>query len=88
MTTALSARKVITSATATPIASVNPRRKTPPSSATRPIVIHSSWPCRKSGTCGFSTTWALASAAERVIVMMKSVSAKPRSTSTNSLPRQ
>jgi hypothetical protein len=32
--------------------------------------------------------WALASAAESVIVMMKSVKAKPRRTSTNALPCQ
>jgi hypothetical protein len=30
--------------------------------------------------------WAVASAADSVIVMVKSVAAKPRSTSTNSLP--
>jgi hypothetical protein len=30
--------------------------------------------------------WALASAAESVIVMMKSVKAKPRRTSTNAFP--
>ena len=51
-------------------------------------MIHTCWPSRNAGTCGFSTTWALASAAERVMVMMKSVSANPRSTSTKSLPRQ
>ena len=47
-----------------------------------------SWPCRKSGTFGFSTTCALASAADSVIVIMKSVSAKPSSTRTKSLPFQ
>ena len=87
-TTRLSARYTTTRATATPIASVNPRRKTIPRSATSPMVMASSWPCRTAGTCGFSTTWAAASAAESVMVMMKSVQAKPRSTSTKSLPRQ
>ena len=37
------------------------------------------------GTNGFSTMWAVASAAESVMVMMKSVRAKPSSTSTNDL---
>ena len=32
--------------------------------------------------------WAVASAADRVMVMMKSVAAKPSRTSTNSLPFQ
>ena len=40
-------------------------------------MIHSSWPSSTAGTCGFSTMCTLASAAESVIVMMKSVSAKP-----------
>jgi hypothetical protein len=46
------------------------------------------WWCSTPGTNGFSTMWALASAAESVIVMMKSVKAKPRRTSTNALPFQ
>ncbi len=46
------------------------------------------WPERIERRLGFSIRWALASAAERVIVMMKSVAAKPSSASTNSLPFQ
>jgi hypothetical protein len=48
----------------------------------------SSCPWRSSSRFGFSTRCAVASAAESVIVMMKSVAANPSSTSTNSLPFQ
>ena len=71
-----------------PIASVKPRRKTAPSSASRTRVIATWCPCRSSGTLGFSTMCAVASAADRVMVIRKSVAAKPSSTSTNSLPFQ
>ena len=37
---------------------------------------------------GFSTRWAVASAADSVMVIRKSVAAKPSSTSTNTLPAQ
>lgn len=71
-----------------PIASLKPRRNTPPSRASSPRVISICWSWRNEGTCGFSTTCAVASAAESVIVIMKSVAAKPSSTRTNSLPFQ
>ena len=38
------------------------------------------------GVKGFSTIWAVASAADRVIVMMKSVATNPSRTKTKSLP--
>ena len=41
-----------------------------------------------AGTYGFSTMCAVASAADSVIVMMKSVAAKPSRTRTKSLPFQ
>ena len=43
---------------------------------------------KAAGTNGFSTMWAVASAAESVIVMMKSVKANPSRTSTKALPFQ
>ncbi len=46
------------------------------------------WPDRKGLRLGFSIRWAVASAADRVMVMMKSVAAKPSRASTNSLPFQ
>ena len=49
----------------------------------------STWcPLRTLPTYGFSTACALASAADSVMVMRKSVAAKPSSTRTNSLPFQ
>ena len=60
-----------------PIASVKPFRNTAPSSASRTSVIDHLWPCSKPATYGFSTTWAVASAADSVIVIRKSVAAKP-----------
>jgi hypothetical protein len=47
-----------------------------------------SCPCSASGTCGFSTRCAVASAADSVIVIRKSVAANPSSARTNSLPFQ
>ena len=69
-----------------PIASLNPRRNTAASSATSTSVIGTSAPWNHAGANGFSTACAVASAADRVIVIMKSVAAKPSSTSTKSLP--
>ena len=43
-------------------------------------------PCSSPCMNGFSTMCAVASAAESVIVMMKSVATKPSRTSTKSLP--
>ena len=50
------------------------------------IVIGICAPRSTAGTRGFWTVCAAASAADRVIVIMKSVAAKPSSTRTNSLP--
>ena len=47
-----------------------------------------SWPPRYGARCGFSVRCAVASAADSVIVMMKSVAAKPSSTRTKILPFQ
>ena len=45
-----------------------------------------SLPWNQDGAKGFSMACADASAADRVMVIMKSVAAKPSSTRTNSLP--
>jgi hypothetical protein len=47
-----------------------------------------SWPSKKLGTNGFSTMWAVASAAERVMVTSQPVATNPRRHRTNSLPLQ
>ena len=86
MTTAFSVRKTATSTTAMPIASWNPRRNTAPSRTISRSVIGRFALCRACGMSGFSTACAAASAADRVIVMMNAVPAKPSSTRTNSLP--
>ncbi len=70
------------------MASVNPLRNTAPSSDTSSSVTSTSCPLSPLGQNGFSSMCAVASAAERVMVMMKSVAAKPSSTSTSSLPGQ
>jgi hypothetical protein len=57
-----------------------------PRPAIKASVMATSWPCRNSGANGFSMACALASAAESVMVIMKSVAAKPRSARTKSLP--
>ena len=75
----------MTSATATVIASPNPFRKMEPRASSRTIVTGIGW-CSHAGTSGFSTTWAAASAAERVIVMTKLVAANPRRHRTTALP--
>ena len=69
-----------------PIASLNPFRKTAPSRATSTSVTSTGWPSSACGTKGFSSRWAVASAAERVIVITKSVATKPSRHRTNSLP--
>lgn len=70
------------------MASLNPRRKTAESSRSMTTVTHRFWWCRKDGANGLETRCSAASAAERVMVMRKSVAAKPRRTSTRSLPHQ
>jgi hypothetical protein len=81
-TTAFSARYTTTSTTAMPMASLNPRRNTAASAASSTSVTTNWRPCRKSGAYGFSSRCVDASAADRVIVIMKSVAAKPSSTRT------
>ena len=88
MITALSARKTATSGIATPTASLKPSRKTKQRISSRTTVINTSWPCRKPGRFGFSAMCTVASAADKVIVMIQDVPTKPSRTSTNSLPRQ
>ena len=87
-TTALRARYRPTRTTATPIASRKPLRNTAPSRATSTSVTTICCPCSTLGTCGFSTRWVEASAADRVMVIRKSVAAKPSRVRTNSLPFQ
>ena len=60
-----------------PIASLKPLRKTAPSSAISTSVTGDLRARAGRGANGFSTMWAVASAAERVIVMTKSVATKP-----------
>ena len=69
-----------------PMASLNPIRNTPPSSASSTSVTSTRSPCRKSGTNGFSSRCAVASAADSVIVITKSVAANPSRASTKNLP--
>ena len=85
-TTAFSARYTATSTTAIPIASLNPRRNTAASAASSTSVTTNWCPCRKCGAYGFSSRCVDASAADRVIVIRKSVAAKPSSTRTRILP--
>ncbi|GAA3029470.1 hypothetical protein GCM10020000_02630 [Streptomyces olivoverticillatus] len=85
-TMTLSTRYSDTSTTATPIASRKPLRKTAPRAAISTRVIHMLPPCIHCGAKGFSTACAEASAADKVMVIMKSVAAKPSSTRTNSFP--
>ncbi len=69
-----------------PIASRKPLRNTAPRAASSTRVIHRFAPCSRGGANGFSTTCAEASAADSVMVMMKSVAANPSSTRTSSFP--
>ena len=71
-----------------PTASAKPMRKTTPSSTTSAQVSGTSQPCSALPTRGFSTMCAVASAVDSVIVMRKSVTAKPSSTSTSSFDHQ
>ncbi len=81
-------RYTTTRTTAIPIASPKPRRNTPASSASRTRVMITSLPSNQCGTYGFSITCAVASAADSVIVMMKSVAMKPSRTRIVNLPFQ
>ncbi len=87
MTTTLSIRYVATSPTASTMASWKPRRKMAPSTVSSPIVTSIGWSIQ-AGVSGFSMRCALASAADRVMVITKSVAAKPRRHRTTSLPFQ
>ncbi len=51
-------------------------------------MIATSRSCKEAGTSGFSTTWAVASAAERVIVTSHPVATNPSRQSTSTLPFQ
>jgi hypothetical protein len=88
VTTALRPRNATTSGIATPTASLKPSRKTKPRISSSTIVMSTACPCRKSGRYGFSVMCTVASAADRVIVMIHEVATKPSSTSTNSFPYQ
>ena len=56
--------------------------------ASRNSVTATFWPCIQAGANGFSIACAVASAAESVMVIMKSVAANPSSTRTSSFPPQ
>ncbi len=86
--TAFSARNTPTSGMATLTASLNPSRNTNPRISSRITVISTAWPPRKCGRYGFSAMCTVASAADRVIVMIQDVATKPSRTSTNNLPYQ
>ena len=84
MTPTLSARYVATSPTATMIASPKPLRKMIPSSATIASVTSTRYGASAWGIRGFFSTCAVASAADNVIVIMKSVAANPSRQSATS----
>lgn len=69
------------------MASLNPFRNTLPSAASSSNVTPN-WCLRNAGKNGFSMMGAVASAADNVIVMTKSVAAKPRRHNTKVFPRQ
>ena len=71
--------------TARPIASLNPFRKMAQSRTSSTSVNRTGW-LKLFGTNGLPMMWAVASAADRVMVMTKSVAAKPSRQSTNALP--
>ena len=75
-----------TRTTARLMASAKPRRNTAPSKASRMSVMSTFWSAQPGGAKGLSTRCSVASAADRVMVIRKSVAAKPSSTSTSSLP--
>ena len=85
-TTMFRLRYTATIRTATPMASLKPRRKTAPSIASRNSVTSTFCPCSQPGATGFWIRCAVASAADSVMVIMKSVAAKPSRTRTNSFP--
>jgi hypothetical protein len=87
-TTALSSRYPTTKGMAMLTASLNPARNTAPNSTSSPRVIATCWSQRNPGVKGFSTIWAVASAEDRVMVMIQEVATKPSRHSTNSLPPQ
>jgi len=69
-------------------ASLNPARNTAPSTASSPSVIATCSSRRNPGVKGFSTMWAVASAEDRVMVMIQEVATKPSRQRTSSLPPQ
>ena len=77
----------MTMTTARPIASLNPLRKTAPSADSSISVSQIGW----STQCGANGLWmmcSVASAAESVMVITKSVAANPSRIRTRALPRQ
>ena len=84
---------MITITTATPITSAKPRKNIPPSNTSKPMVNNSrclSWPkdSEPKGQKELEMICSAASAAERVLVITKSVAAKPRRVMTKALPTQ
>jgi hypothetical protein len=73
---------------ATATASEKPIRKTPPRISSMTTVMGTAWPSRNGGRYGFSSMCTVASAADRVMVMIHDVATNPSSTSTNTFPRQ
>ena len=67
------------------MASLKPFRKIALSPASSASVMTTGW-SKRAGTNGFPMMCAVASAAERVIVMTKSVAANPSRHRTNALP--
>jgi hypothetical protein len=86
--TAFSRRKMATSGMATTTASLNPRRKTTPRINNSTTVTGTAWPFRNAGRYGFSSIWTVASADDKVMVMIHEVATNPSSIKTNVLPRQ
>ena len=88
-TTALSTRNTATSGMATTTASLKPSRNTPAEDQQQHH--RDQRPRGRAGSpagSGFSIMCTVASAADRVIVMIHEVATKPSSTSTKTLPRQ
>ena len=73
--------------TAMPMTSLKPRMNTAPRTNNKPSVTRMGW-CIQPGTRGFSMRWAVASAADSVIVMTKLVAANPSRTRTTAFPFQ
>src|SRR5215204_2107099 len=86
--TALSKRNTPTRGMATTTASLNPRRKTTPRINNSTTVTGTAWPSKNPGRYGFSSIWTVASADDKVMVIIHDVATNPSSIKTNVLPRQ